>query len=313
MLKLTKFFEVFVLPAAILIAVLGCKGEVTTQQSGNMTPTSATGQGSSEASAVNSNQSNGGTQSESGFATGRVTLPDGKPLGGDIKDISISISGVSEAAERVSYTPIVKPDGTYRQKLAGGQYQFNPSKIKVNFGNHQFDFPLEPVGNNSTKNQDAADGIEQDFVWKVTGPTPYGQSQGLDPNNATHWYGMSVGLRASGYRDDIKAAPTPIPDDTVLVFQLKPTSKSIDEQELQPITVKRKFRNDSLSNVDINDVPPANYELSGTAELPDGSKKPILLQGKDEYPSYKESISVRLEKDNLLGGMWKHPLSFVLE
>jgi hypothetical protein len=122
---------------------------------------------------------------------------------------------------------------------------------------------------------------------------------------------MSVGLRASGYRDDIKAAPTPIPDDTVLVFQLKPTSKSIDEQELQPITVKRKFRNDSLSNVDINDVPPANYELSGTAELPDGSTKSILLQGKDETPSYKKTISVRLEKDNLLGGMWKQPLSFV--
>jgi len=306
-------FEVFVLPAVILIALLGCKNELTVQQPAKTTPTPASKPEIPEAPAANSNQSDRAAQSASGFATGRVTMSDGTPLRGDFTDISISISGVSEAAEKVNYTPIVKPDGTYRQKLAPGQYRFDQSTITVNFQNHQFMLPLEPVGSNWRKNQDSADGIEQDFVWKVTGPTPYGQSEGLDPSNVTHWYGMSIGLQADAFRRDLRVRPAPVPDDSVLVFQLKPTSKSIDEQELEPLTVKRRFNKDNPLNWDINDVPPASYELSGTAVMPDGSTKAILLHGKEDRPTYKTTVLITVEKDSRMGRIWKHPLTFVLE
>ncbi len=247
-----------------------------------------------------------------GSAVGRITMAEGQPLRGEVKDISISISGVSAAAERVQYSPAVKPDGTYRQKLAPGQYVFNMSTITVLYQNGEHRLPLEPVGTAWSKNRDAEEGIVQDFLWKVTGPTPYGQSEGLDTNNATHWYGMSIGLRADGWRNDTNAAPTAIPDGTKMTFTLEATGPAIDGRQLEPIVVERTFDNRSLSNLDIADVPPAPYRLSGTATLPDGSTKPLLLQGHDEYPAYVPTLQIKVEKDNILGKIAKPLLTFVL-
>lgn len=252
-------------------------------------------------------------KAEANYISGRVTMADGKPLTGDIKDITVSIYGVSEAAERVQYSPALKPDGTYRQKVSGGQYAFNTGQITVLGNNNEFRYPLEAVGNLWNKNRDAAEGIVQDFVWKVTGPTPYGQSSGLDPNNATHWYGMCIGLRADGWRNDINKAPMTIPDGTKLTLTLKPMTKAIDGRELQTIAVERTYSAGNWKNPDINDLPPASYELTGTATLPDGTVKPLLMQGRGDYPNYKPSVSIPLEKDNIIGGMAKWSCSFVIE
>lgn len=250
---------------------------------------------------------------ESNVISGRVTMGDGKPLRGEIKDVSISIYGVSEAAEKVNYSPAVKPDGTYRQKVAGGQYAFNTCRITVLFNNTEFAFPLEPVGNLWNKNRDGEEGIVQDFVWKPTGPTPYGQSNGLNPANATHWYGMSIDLRADGWRNDINKAPTMIPDGTKLTFSLKPTGKTIDAQTIEAITVERTHSSDVLHDPDINDIPIAPYELTGTATLPDGTVKPLLIQGKGDYPNYKPMVVITPSKDGILGGLAKPMCTFVIE
>lgn len=279
----------------ILVGVGGC---------GESDAASASGGGEAPAAAK---------AAEPGYVTGRVTMADGSPLRGEIKDIAINIYGVSEAAEKVSYGAAVKPDGTYRQKVAPGQYAFNPARITVLFNGQEFQFPLEPVGNLWNKNRDAEEAIVQDFVWKVTGPTPYGQSSGLNPGNATHWYGMSVGLRADGYRNDLGKAPTPIPDTSKLTFQLKPLSKAIDGSDVKPITMERPFSNSNYAPLDLNDLPPAEYELTGVATLPDGSTKPLLLQGKGDYPGYKPVVKLTVEKDNILGSMWKPPISFVID
>jgi hypothetical protein len=249
---------------------------------------------------------------QGGFATGRVTFEDGKPITGDVQDYSISISGVSEAGEKVSYTPIVK-NGTYKQKLVPGQFRFGWSKIKVKFGETVFTFDLVPVGPNWSKNQDSAGGIVQDFVWKPTGlRDTYGRKP--DPNNHTHWHGMSVGMRFSTWREDTKKPPTVLPEGTKLVFTLKPTSKSIDGRELQPITVERDWRpKDITTNDDLNDLPPANYELTGVAKLPDGTSRPILFQGKGNYPNYVRTGIVPLDSDNITGGMWKQLFAWVTD
>lgn len=246
--------------------------------------------------------------------TGTVRMADGGPPRGDIKEIAIAISGISEAGERVQYSPAVAANGTYKQKVADGQYRFSSSRISVIFaGTTQFDLPLEPVGGLWNKDRDAADGIVQDWVWKVTGPTPYGQSEGLDPGNATHWYGMCIALRPSGWRNDINAAPAQIPVGSKLVFKLTPTTDGIDGRKVEPITVEREYSDDTLYDPTINDIVPASYRMSGTASLPDGTNKPLLLQAPGDYPKYKSEVDVKLEKDNIIGGMFKPPVEFIIE
>lgn len=244
---------------------------------------------------------------------GKVTMEDGGALRGEIKDIAISIHGVSEAAEKVSYAPAVKPDGIFQQKVAGGQYGFDPATITVLYNGGEFTFPLEPVGNLWHKNRDAAEGIVQDFVWKVTGPTPFGKSEGLNPGNQTHWYGMSIDLRADGWRNDLNAAPTAIPVGTKLVFTLKPGGKSIDGRDLEPMTFERTYSDETGFDADLNDVPPAPYELTGRATLPDGTTKPLLMQGAGDYPNYKAMVAIPVEKDGILGKLWTPPCTFVME
>jgi hypothetical protein len=246
------------------------------------------------------------------FAIGRVTLEGGAPITGDVQDISVNIEGVSEAGQRVAYSPVVK-NGAYKQKLAPGQFRFGRSGIKVKFGETVFTFDLVPVGSLWNKSQDAEDGIVQDFVWKPTGQREtYGAKP--DPNNATHWHGLNIGMRFQTWRSDINKAPVVLPEGTKLVFTLTPTSKSIDGRELTPITVEREWRpKDTFTNADLNDLPPANYDLTGVAKLPDGTTRTILLQGRGVYPKYVETGKVVVEQDGIIGGMWKQLFGWVTD
>lgn len=244
---------------------------------------------------------------------GRVTMEDGSPLRGDIQEVVISIAGVSGPGERVNYTPIVKPDGTYRQKVASGMYSFSTSLfcyVALLYGDTEFHLPLEHVGRDWNKKRDSEEGIVQDFVLKFTGPTPYGKSDGLNPGNATHWYGESIGLLASVWRDDIKQSAFKIPAGTRLTFSLKPTGPAIDGSTIGPVTIDRVYM-DSFPTLDLNDLMPAPYQVTGTATLPDGTTKPILLQGRGDYPNFKPSATVPLEKDDR--GIAKFTLNFVID
>lgn len=246
------------------------------------------------------------------IAAGRITMADGQPLSGDIDDIQIGIRGVSEAGQRVSYAPAVK-NGAYKQKLVPGQFAFDPARIKVRFGETVFTLPLVPVGKLWNKDQDAEEGIVQDFVWKPTGAKEtYGAK--ANPNNHTHWHGMNLGMNFSGWREDLKKASVKLPAGTKLVFTLTPLSKSIDGRDLQPITFEREWRPaDVTPNDDLNDFPPANYELTGVAKLPDGSTRPILFQGKGNYPNFVTKASVPLEYDGIIGGYWKQLMGWVTD
>lgn len=248
-----------------------------------------------------------------GYASGKVTMPDGSPIVAEIKDVFLSIQGVSEAGERVSYAPAVQDDGTYAQKLAPGQYTFGSSRIAVVFDGQEHLLPLEPVGRLAEKDRDAADGIAQDFVWKPTGLTPYGQSQGSDPNNHTHWYGMHVRLRADGYRNDLNASATPIPVEASLRFSLEGKGRGIDGREGPSFSVVRAIDPDGFKDQDLNDLMPARYVLTGVAVLADGTTKPLLLQGPGDYPGYKPSVEIAPINDQILGKLSGPAVSFVME
>jgi hypothetical protein len=254
------------------------------------------------------------TQTQAGLITGRVTMPDGKtPPTGDIKDISISIVGVSEAAEKVSYSPAVKPDGTYRQKVSGGQYSFSTATITVNYEGGEYRLPLEPVGNLWNKNRDVADGIVQEFIWHPKGPTPYGKANGLDIGNHTHWYGISIGFRPEGYRNDINQAPPKIPDKSKITVTLKPKGRAIDGSEpKEPVVIERVHDGSSYASMDINDLLPAPYEMSATVSFPDGTSKPLVLFNVEDR-NYKPTVPITVQKDNITGGFFKMPITYAIE
>jgi hypothetical protein len=222
------------------------------------------------------NGSAGAVEKQSGFAAGRVAMADGKPITAPGAAITVSIGGVSEAGERVQYHPVIKPDGTYRQKLAPGQYSFGRGGVEVQFEGQTYRFALEPVGVEWNKNRDAAEGITQDFVWKVTGERP---SSDHDVNKHTNWYGGSIGVRFATYRNDIGKAPAPLPEGTPVTFTLKPTSATrVDGSPTQAITLERKFDARWNQCDALNDIPPAFYELTGVAKLADGATKPLLFE-----------------------------------
>lgn len=227
-------------------------------------------------------------------AAGRITLADGKPITGEVDDYQLRIYGVSEAGEKVSYNPVVK-NGAYKQKLVPGGYTFGFANIKVQLDGTVFTLPLVPVGKFWNKSQDAEEGIVQDFLWKPTGARDtYGEKP--NPNNHTHWFGLCIGMSFQGWRSDTNKAAVQLPAGTKLVFTLTPLSKSIDGRDLSPVTVERDWRpGATYPNDDLNDILPAKYEITGEANLPDGSTRPILFQGRGHYPNFVTKATVPLE------------------
>lgn len=260
------------------------------------------------------------TTAKANTIVGKVTLENGAALPSNIKDVVIDISGISDAGENVSYTPVVKPDGTYKQKVVHGAYSFSTPLYcyaLVSYNGAEFKLPLEHVGQNWSKRQDSEDGIVQDFVLKFTGVKPNAAASG-SPNigDATHWYGMSIGMSATNYREDLGKAAYRIPPGSKIIFTLKATGPAINGVTIaQPITVERTYESSS-SIMDINDLMPAPYEITGIARLPDGSTKTVLFySAREKYGApYKSSLSIQPEKETYLGGgVVKSLNSFALE
>jgi hypothetical protein len=301
-------------PAALLIAALtigaGCDGEKVVVVADK--PAAPAGAAPAGAQADPEKKAEAPVpKAEPNYIVGRVSMGDGGPPRGEIKDITISITGVSDAGGRVSYSPEVKADGTFRQKVLPGQYTFDPCRITVRYNNTDFAFRLEPVGKSWNKSRDVTEGIVQEFLWKVTGVTTIGQADGEDPQQAPHWYGMSIGMSPTGWRNDINKAAPEIPEGSKLTFTLKPTGKSIDGRELKPLTIERTIKR--RQNPDLHDLVPAPYEITCVATLPDGKTAPLLFSGPLEKGKYVKTTTVAVEMDNIVGRMHKPLFSIAIE
>jgi hypothetical protein len=257
---------------------------------------------------------------ERGYATGRVTMADGSALPPSVERVNIWISGVSSAGANVTYEPIVRPDGTYRQQLVPGAYRFlefrgsRSGTVTVRHQGRTFDLPLELVGDQGSNSRDAADGIVQNFVWKPTGPTPSGLRDGLSVGNHTHWYGMRIAVEFRGWLADVhptlyrSLAPTPAPTRTQVTLRLRPLTPSIDGRALRDTTLVQ-----NLNPAILNDLPPADYELTGVATLPDGSRHTLVFQGTEaDRLGYVREARVNLERDNW-GGFDTRTLTYYIE
>jgi hypothetical protein len=261
------------------------------------------------------------TTAPSGFAVGRVTLPDGSPLPPAVEEVRIWIVGVSSAGRNVTYEPQVGANGTYRQALAEGEYRFSTAYVKVRHGGKVFEVRLEPVGDLATKSRNASAGIVQDFVWKATGPTPRALALGPDPGNHTHWYGSRLSTSAGGWRGDFDEqggrvnrgrADRLIPEGTRVSLTLRPLTAALDARLLSPVTIERLVNWNVSSH--FHDLPPADYELTGVATLPDGRQTPLTFRGSEENRlGFVRTPRINLAWDTTLSHYLDRGLTYYLE
>lgn len=248
-----------------------------------------------------------------GFAVGRISFEDGTRLTGNIVGYAVAIYGTSAAAERVSYSPVVRPDGTYRQRLVPGNYTVAQAFVTLRHKGVDFRVPLEPVGDLADKSREAEDGIVQDFVWKVTGPTPRGRSGTPNPSEEGHWHGAHIRLTWQTFQQGKGSTKAP-PDGTRLVFTCRPVSSTLDGRNLKPFTLERSWTSAKVTRPDdLNDLPPADYEVTGEARLPDGTTKPILFQGPMDYPKFVPVLKAPLLKGDYVGAFNRTAAGFLVE
>ena len=244
-----------------------------------------------------------------GHAVGKVTMADGKPITLPEADISFSISGVGMASENLSYTPIVKPDGSYKQKLAPGGFRSQGGSVEFQYEGERFKLPLEPVGPNWNRSQESGEGIVQDYVLKTTGERPRGDK---DVNNRHNWYGLTVALSWTSWLQDVGKAPPTIPDKAKLIFTLKPTvEKTIDGQPAKTITLERAFDATWKMAPALHDQPIAHYELTGECVMPDGARKRVMFC--PSYAKYTPSIALKATPDMVTLGAYVNTVWFHTE
>jgi hypothetical protein len=231
-----------------------------------------------------------------GHFTGRVTRVDGSPIATPGAKYKITIAGVTGVGENNTFNPQVGPDGTFKLRLPQGLFKPPYGTITVPFEGKTYGLWLEPV-DPVEGTRESTPGIAQNFVWRLTGPRP--DTRNPDANNATHWFGSTIRLIASTFREDIGQNVKPLPDGSKVTWTLKPTSKLIDGSEGKPLTVERTWRADGSGFDNLNDLPAANYEVSAVATLPDGSTKPLLLTDMEDR-RYKPKAKVTLQPEESL-------------
>lgn len=269
---------------AALAASSGCDGQ--TDSPTTVTRRGVEGQSNSSDAAV----------AEPGYFTGRVTFADGSPIRLPGVKYRITIAGVTAVGENNTFQPQVASDGTFKLRLPQGLFKPAYGTITVPFEGKKYSLWLDPV-DPVEATRESSEGIAQDFVWRLTGPRP--GTLNPDANNATHWFGSTIRLVASTFRNDIGQNVMPLEDGSKITWTLTPTSKLIDGSEAKPLTVERTWRADGSGFGALNDLPPANYEVSAIATLPDGSSKTLLLTDLEDS-RYKPAAKVMLQPEEAL-------------
>ena len=223
-----------------------------------------------------------------GHASGRVTLPDGRPIALPGAVVTIGISGVAFAGGQVSLAVQPDADGRYAQRLPDGSYQLRGT-IELPFDGGRYRFDLDPLGG-TTANRDSAPGIAQDFVWRTSGLRPGAPEGSTDPFD---YFGASIILTFQSYRQDVGRAVLQGPAEARLVFTLTPVGASIDGDAGRELTFERRY-DPLLGGVTPNhllDVPVGVYTLSGAQLGADGAVTPLLMQR--SFAEYGPDVLVR--------------------
>jgi hypothetical protein len=219
------------------------------------------------------------TDPKPGYARGRVVGQNGKPINIPGIRITIQFYGIShESAKKIEMShDIAAADGQYEVKLEPGTYRPVEAVIEVPFEKSYYKFNLHPLQETFGLGQESSQGLAQDFQWRLTGLKP---KQPNDPNRSESWYGGTLVLRFSGYREDLKMSVPRPPDGTKVSFSLTPLTPMADNSPAHTITFERNYSGPlGLDNPLLTDIPLARYKMSGQEIFPDGRTGPVLLLG----------------------------------
>lgn len=127
-------------------------------------------------------------QPKAGYIAGTVLDARGQAITAKAK-ITVSISGISAAAQNVSYTLPVNAMGQYSQRVSDGSYRVSATLIYTDAAGQLFTFYPEPQ--EPDVSYDSAAGIVKNFRWKISGPIPDTNAGSTSIND---YYGWSLDL-----------------------------------------------------------------------------------------------------------------------
>lgn len=208
--------------------------------------------------------------------TGTVRDERGQPIRLPGANVRVMIEGVAErSAERVSYQPPVDRSGHFQTQLVAGNYHPPRAQVEIAFGGQRFILELHPVQPNLS-DRPSRPGILQDFVWKLTGERAR-YAGAADPKNHTHWYGASVHVSRSLYRNDLKRPTPALAAGTRFVFTLTPQGPRVDGSPAAVVRFERTWTGSELDNGLLDDIPLAQYVLTGVQVGADG-QRPLIFE-----------------------------------
>lgn len=226
-------------------------------------------------------------KAQTGYATGRILGTDGSPIQIAGAQVSVSISGISSAGERVYYNPSPKPDGTYRTRLADGVYHVPTARLQITYGGEKFSYNLVAL-NGPLGDTDSSHGLYCDFVWRINGPIPLYEAN-PDESNHTHWFGGSIGIQYLGYREDLKRGVRSPSEGSHFSFLLQSQGPIIDGSTSAVLKRELALTNGWIRPGALHDIPAGKYTLTGIVTEPDGQQTPLEFEiGYGKFADFQE-------------------------
>ncbi|QOV88561.1 hypothetical protein [Humisphaera borealis] len=237
-----------------------------------------------------------------GTASGRITRPDGKPIGIDGVKYKMVVNGNAGSGNAIAYNPKPNPDGTWSTKLAEGIYHEPRGTMSVKFDGGLYTYDLYPTA--EPGDTESAKGLAADFQWRISGPIKQYEDK-ADPSNATHWYGASCRLNWNpiyGIGEGKQGVHTVV-DKTKFVFTAKPQGKLIDGSDGKPLTWTLEWGASDFKPSLLHDLPPAvgGWRVSGTEITPDGKQRPLTIRLSGVSDKFLAEVDVKVEADQYGG------------
>jgi hypothetical protein len=233
-----------------------------------------------------------------GHLTGKLADTHGKPLSG----VTISVFGFSPNGEMIKRDVHIKGPATeYDIPLPEGKYDTPTARIGVEYNDRWYDLPLAAAdGTREWPQQgEARVGMVRDFVWKISGRSPSGESE--DPTG--YWGGT---LQFDKGAD--------LGDTATLEITLQPDGPLIDGSEGKPLTFTRKLPWKRREDHYLLDVPIGKYTATGKTLFGTNPKPlrlvsytidPTDLEQSTNVPKPTPRVTVEFECIEIKTGQWK--------
>ncbi|HEX8914017.1 MAG TPA: hypothetical protein VF796_16840 [Humisphaera sp.] len=234
-----------------------------------------------------------------GTAVGRVSRPDGSPIGIDGAKVDLTVVGNSAAGAKLAYLPKPAADGSWSTPLAPGVYHEPRGTVTVPFDGDVYTYDLYPAA--EAGDVDSAKGVVGDLHWRTRGPLKRYELK-PDAGTHTHWYGACPILQWDNAHEGPDGRKQhKVPEKTTFVFTATPKGKLIDGSEGKPLTWTLGW-DALLTSIKpnlLNDIPPAagGWTITGKEVGPDGAERPLAFRFHTDHGKYQPSVDIKIVAD----------------